>query len=45
MGAEFKYKVKEIKGNQCSICLKANKKICRLDIHQNMCNNFIKKEI
>ncbi len=45
MGKEFKYKVKEIKEEQCSICIKKNKSSCRLELQENRCKNFTRRQI
>ena len=42
---EFKYKVKEIKEEQCSICIKKNKNSCRLELQENRCKNLVRRII
>lgn len=45
MGRDFKYKVNEVKEEQCSICTKKNKNNCRLEFKNNKCRNFVRRKI
>lgn len=45
MGKDFKYKVNEIKEEQCSICTKRNRDNCRLEFEGNRCKNFTRRRI
>ena len=45
MGKDFKYKVNEVKKEQCSICTKRNRNNCRLEFEGNKCKNFNKRNI
>ncbi len=45
MGKDFKFKVNEIKEEQCSICTKRNRDNCRLELEEDRCKNFNKRKI
>lgn len=45
MGKDFKYKVNEVKDEQCSICTKRNKNNCRLEFECSRCKNFTRRRI